>query len=110
MKTTNFKKFETKTIKSIRLIAIHTAKKRCSDKLEKLILRVVELTLKEVGKIAYVLHRSIDNPDELMFYEIWKDEQSLQSHFKLPYIGTVLEKMKSILAKPVELKKYLEVR
>ena len=99
MKTTNFEKFETRTIKSFRLIAIHTAKKGCSEQLEKLLLGVVELTLKEVGNIAYVLHRSIDNPDELMFDEIWKDEQSLQSHLKQSYIGAVLEKMKSILAK-----------
>ena len=86
MNTTNIEKFETRTNKSVRLIAVHTAKKGYAEELEKLLLSVVEPTLKEAGNIAYVLHRSIDNPDELMFDEIWEDEQSLQSHLKQPCI------------------------
>ena len=110
METTNFEKFEIRTNKSIRLIAVHTAKKGYARELDNLLLSVVEPTLKEAGNIAYVLHRSIDNPDELMFDEIWEDEQSLQSHLEQPYIVAVMEQIKSILAKPSELKRYLEVK
>jgi quinol monooxygenase YgiN len=66
--------------------------------------------VKEEGNIAYVLHRSMDNPDELMFDEIWVDNVSLDVHLKQPYIISAVEQMTSILAKPVELRRYSEIR
>ncbi|MGI0023049.1 MAG: putative quinol monooxygenase [Nitrososphaeraceae archaeon] len=58
----------------------------------------------------HVLHRSMDNPDELMFDELWVDEESLEMHLEQLYITSIVEQMKSILAKPVELWRYSEMR
>jgi quinol monooxygenase YgiN len=45
-----------------------------------------------------------------MFDEIWVDKESLDVHLKQPYIMSAVEQMTSILAKPVELRRYSEIR
>ena len=110
METTDIKKFKRRGKNSLRLIAIHLAKNGLGDQLQKILLKVVEPTRKEDGNISFVLHRSMENSDELMFDEIWVDIESLESHLKQPYIVSAVEQMTSLLAKPVELRKYLEIR
>ena len=46
------------------------AKEGHGKELKEILLEVVEPTRREPGNIAYVLHRSNDNPDELLFDEI----------------------------------------
>lgn len=108
--TTDIEKFNRRGDNTIRLFAIHSAKKGLGDQLEDILVKVIEPTLKEEGNISYVLHRSMDNSDELMFDEMWVDKESLQAHLNQPYITSAVEQMTSILVKPVELKTYLEVR
>ncbi|HXV89624.1 MAG TPA: putative quinol monooxygenase [Nitrososphaeraceae archaeon] len=110
METTDIEKFKRRGSNSVRLIAIHLAKNGFGDKLQDILISVIEPTRKEESNIAYVLHRSIDNPDELMFDEIWVDNESLDVHLKQPYITSAVEQMASILAKPVELRRYSEIR
>jgi quinol monooxygenase YgiN len=60
-----------------------------SDKLEQTIEELNKLviaTKKESGCIAYELHKSISEPNEFMFYEIWKDMESLEKHRKSMHI------------------------
>ncbi|HEY7078701.1 MAG TPA: putative quinol monooxygenase [Nitrososphaeraceae archaeon] len=110
MDTTDIEKFKRRGKNSVRLIAIHLAKKGLGDQLLNILVKVIEPTLKEEGNIAYVLHRSMDNPDELMFDEIWVDNESLEAHLKQPYIKSAVGEMTPILAKPVELRRFLEIR
>ncbi len=77
--------------------------------MENILVNVIEPTRKEEGNIANVLHRSVDNPDEFMFDEIWIDKESLEAHLKQPYINSAVEQMKTILAKPVELRRNSEI-
>jgi quinol monooxygenase YgiN len=107
--TTDIEKFERRGDNAIRLIAIHSAKKGLGDQLQDILVKVIVPTRKEEGNIAYVLHRSMDNPDELMFDEIWVDKESLETHLTQPYITSAVDQMASILAKPVELRTYSEV-
>jgi quinol monooxygenase YgiN len=107
--TTDIEKFKQRGNNSVRLIAIHLAKNGLGDKLQRILVSVIEPTRKEEGNIAYVLHRSMDNPDELMFDEIWLDKESLEAHLKQPYIVSAVEEMTSILVKPVELRRYSEI-
>jgi quinol monooxygenase YgiN len=108
--TTDIEKFNRRGKNSVRLIAIHLAKNGLGDKLQRILVSVIEPTRKEEGNIAYVLHRSMDTPDELMFDEIWVDNESLEAHLKQPYIKSAVEQMTPILAKPVELRRYSEIR
>jgi len=108
--TTDIEKFMRRGNNSVRLIAIHLAKKGLGHQLLNILVNVIEPTRNEEGNIAYVLHRSMDNPDELMFDEIWADKESLEAHLNQPYITSAVEQMTSILAKPVELRRYSEIR
>ena len=110
MDTTDIEKFKRRGDNTIRLIAIYSAKKGLGDQLEDILVKVIEPTRKEEGNIAYVLHRSMDNPDELMFDEIWVDKESLEMHLNQPYVTSAVDQMASILAEPVELRTYSEVR
>jgi quinol monooxygenase YgiN len=110
LETTDIEKFKRRGNNAIRLIAIHLAKKGLGDQLLNILVKVIEPARKEEGNIAYVLHRSMDNPDKLMFDEIWVDKESLDVHLKQPYIISAVEGMTSILAKPVELRRYSEIR
>ena len=110
MDTTDIEKFKRRGKNSVRLIAIHLAKKGLGDQHMDILVKVIEPTRREEGNIAYVLHRSMDNPDELMFDEIWVDKESLEAHLKQPYIKSAVEQMTPILAKPVELRRYSEIR
>lgn len=47
-------------------MAFLEAKETHGKELEEILLEVVEPTRREPGNIAYVLHRSNDNPDELV--------------------------------------------
>ena len=76
--------------------------------LEKILLKVIEPTRKEPRNIAYVLHRSNDNPDELLFNKIWTNKEALEEHFKRPYIEDLDSSIEQLLAKEIELKGYSE--
>lgn len=77
------------------------AKNGLTDQLENILVNLIQPTRKEEGNIAYVLHRSIDNPDELMFDEIWIDKGSLEAHLKQPHVMSALERAASFIAKPI---------
>lgn len=81
--TTDIEKFKSRGDNAIRLIAIHSAKKGLGDQLLNILVKIIEPTRKEEGNIAYVLHRSMDNPNELMFDEIWVDKESLETHLHI---------------------------
>jgi quinol monooxygenase YgiN len=109
METMDIMKFQNRTDKSIRLLAFLEAKEGHGKELEEILLEVVEPTRRESGNIAYVLHRSNDNPDELLFDEIWTDKVSLEEHFKKPYMEALDSKIEHLLSKEVEIKEYSEV-
>jgi len=53
------------------------------DKLEFVkseLIRILEPTRKEKGCILYELHQDLDNPNILIFYEIWENEKSWKAH------------------------------
>ena len=34
----------------------------------------------EPGTLAYVIHRSIDDPSEIVFFELYKDDEAAKAH------------------------------
>ena len=109
LETTDIEKFKRRSDKSVRVIAILLAKNGLTDQLENILVNLIQPTRKEEGNIAYVLHRSIDNPNELMFDEIWVDKESLEAHLKQPYMMSALAQAASFVAKPVEVRQYSEI-
>jgi quinol monooxygenase YgiN len=109
METTDIVKFQNRSNKSIRLLVFFEAKKDRSKELEEILIKVIEPTRKEPGNIAYVLHRSNDNPDELLFDEIWTDKEALEEHLKKPYIEDLDSNVEHLLANEIQLKEYSEI-
>jgi quinol monooxygenase YgiN len=71
METTDIRKFQSMTDDSVMVLAFFRAKPGKGKELEKILQTLVAPTRSEPGNIAYVLHRSTRNPDELVFDEIF---------------------------------------
>jgi quinol monooxygenase YgiN len=56
----------------------------------------------ELGVLAYVCHRSVKNPDELVFFEVYKDEDSLKAHGKTPHMVKMRTAFVSLFRPPLE--------
>jgi quinol monooxygenase YgiN len=110
VETTDVKKFQNRPIGTIRTLALLEAKKGRGKELMDILLELVEPSRNEEGNIAYVPHFNIDNPDKILFDEIWMSKVDLDSHFKLPHMVGLLEKISYLLAKPLVLESYEEVR
>ena len=109
METTDIKKFENRTKNAIRLLAFLQAKEGKETELERILLDLIPPTLKETGNIAYVPHKSVENPRAFMFDELWENEQAIEEHFKQPHMINLIEKLNPLLARPLELKRYHEI-
>lgn len=109
METTNIKKFENRTKNAIRLLAFLEAKKWKELELERILLDLIPPTLQEPGNIAYVLHKSVENPQVFLFDELWVDEIAIEEHFNQPHMLNLIEKLNPLLERPLELKRYYEI-
>ena len=109
METTDIKKFENKTKSAIRLLAFLEAKEGKETELERILLDLIPPTLKEPGNIAYVPHKSIENPRAFMFDELWENEKAIEEHFKQTHMTNLIEKLNPLLVRPLELKRYYEI-
>jgi quinol monooxygenase YgiN len=72
METTDIRKFRSRTADAVRVLAFFKAKPGKGRELEKALLTLVGPTRSEPGNIAYVLHSSTKDPDELVFDEIFE--------------------------------------
>jgi quinol monooxygenase YgiN len=109
METTDIKKFENRTKSAIRLLAFLEAKEGKETELERILLDLIPPTLKEPGNIAYVPHKSVENPRAFMFDELWESEKAIEEHFKQPHMTNLIEKLNPLLTRPLELKRYHEI-
>ena len=91
METTNIKKFKNRTNSAIRLLAFLEAKKGKESELERILLDLIPPTLNEPGNIAYVPHKSIEDPRIFMFDELWIDEKAIEEHFKQYHMDNLIE-------------------
>jgi quinol monooxygenase YgiN len=109
METTDVKKFQSRTFEAVRVLAFFTAKPGMGEELEKILLTLVPLTRSEPGNIAYVLHRSTENPDELMFDEIFSSSSAFIEHGQKPYIKSLGSKIEQLIAVSVKIETYSEI-
>ncbi len=56
----------------------------------------------EPGVLAYVCHRSTKTPDELVFFEVYKDDEALKAHGKTPHMGKMRMAFASLFRPPLE--------
>jgi quinol monooxygenase YgiN len=59
----------------------------------------------EPGVLAYVCHRSVKNPDELVFFEVYKDDEALKAHGKTPHMAKMRAAFATLFRPPLEVTK-----
>jgi quinol monooxygenase YgiN len=57
----------------------------------------------EPGVLAYFCHRSVKHPDEIVFFEVYKDEEALKAHGRTPYIGKLRTAFGTLFRLPLEI-------
>lgn len=62
------------------VVATVVAKEEWRSQLREALLTLVPVAKTEPGYIQYDLHESAEQPGTLLFYEIWEDEASLETH------------------------------
>lgn len=110
METTDVEKFQSRTSEAVRVLAFFKAKQGKGKELEQVLQTLVAPTRSEPGNIAYVLHRSTKNPDELVFDEIFVSIKAFEEHSQKPYIKDLSQKIKHLVDSPVEVRMYSEIR
>ena len=110
METTDIRKFQSRSEDAVRVLAFFRAKPGSGKELEKILLTLIKRTRSEPGNIAYVLHRSTENPDELVFDEIFESMEAFRKHTQKPYIKNLVQKISHLIVVPPDVKTYSEIR
>lgn len=84
----------------IGIVAVCKAKPECVDEVRELLLSAVEWSRAEEGCVEYILHIDRDNPNDFVFYEVWKDQAALASHNDMPQFKEMLTVFDGLLAEP----------
>jgi quinol monooxygenase YgiN len=56
----------------------------------------------EPGVLAYICHRSSKNPDEIVFFEVYKDEEAQKAHGRTPHLGKLRASFATLFRGPLE--------
>jgi quinol monooxygenase YgiN len=75
------------TNKALVVVATLKAKAGKGPELRKVFEELERYSRTEEGCIKYDLHQSIDDPDTLLFYEIWTGEEALALHAKSDFMN-----------------------
>ena len=67
---------------------------------------LVSPTRAEAGCLRYDLHESKTEPGWFLFYEIWKSEADLDTHFQTPYLKAFFQMAPELADGPSEVTKW----
>jgi quinol monooxygenase YgiN len=82
--------------------ACFTAKEGSGAELADVLRDLVELVQREEGLLNYSLHRGIDDPDKVWFFEIYADQAAFDAHGKFPEFGETFARIRDLVAGPPE--------
>jgi quinol monooxygenase YgiN len=57
---------------------------------------------KEPGVLVYLCHRSAKHPDEVVFFEVYKDDEALKAHGKTAHFGKLRTAFGPLFRLPLE--------
>ena len=60
---------------------------------------VIRESRQEAGNIIYNLHQSVNDPQQFVFYELFRSHEDLMFHRKAKHVISFLNKIKPILVK-----------
>jgi quinol monooxygenase YgiN len=85
------------------LYARFTAKEGSGREVADILVELVQLVQQETGLRQYTLHRGLDNPDIVWFYEVYADQSALDAHGKFPEFGAIFARLADLTEGPPEL-------
>jgi quinol monooxygenase YgiN len=57
----------------------------------------------EPGVLVYLCHRGTKKPDEVVFFEVYKDEDALKAHGKSPHLAKLRKGFANLFRPPVDI-------
>jgi quinol monooxygenase YgiN len=88
------------------LVAEFQAKPGREAELRAELMALIEPTHAEPGCVMYDLHVSRDNPGCFLFFEIWKSDEDLDKHAKMPYIEALFSHVEALTVVPPRIEKF----
>ncbi len=82
----------------------------CVDEYYKLIFELIDRTREEDGNISYTLYADRDHPGEHVLIEEWRDQASLDDHFKTEHFTGIVPKIQKLQSAPSVVNVYGKVK
>lgn len=60
----------------------------------------------EPGCIAHQVHADCEQPDRLVFLELWADEAAVRTHFAVPESNAFVSRLRALATEPPEIRLY----
>ena len=93
----------------IRVIVLINAKEGNREELLKLLVPLVDPPRKREGNLIYTFNSSIDNPNELLFDEVWDTRESYNKHYESNESVALRSKIHDLVSRPIEFKIFKEI-
>ncbi|CAN5675904.1 hypothetical protein BH23THE1_BH23THE1_26760 [soil metagenome] len=93
----------------VRVIVLINAKEGKKEELLKLLVPLVDPPRKREGNLFYTFNSSIDNPNELLFDEVWDTRESYNKHYESNESVALRSKIQDLVSRPIEFKIFKEI-
>jgi quinol monooxygenase YgiN len=78
------------------------AKPEHRDKIKEILLSFAIRAREEEGCLQYHVHRDIEDPNLIVFYEVWRSMKDMERHLTQPYLTSFMEDRMRYLEKDFE--------
>ena len=79
------------------------------DEAEQIFKKLVPKVLKDPGTIAYVAHRSTDDPSKFFFYEKYEDMEAVKYHGSTPHFKECIQALTPLQEGPTDAGLYRQI-
>lgn len=90
--------------KPFSLVVEFTLKPDSAAAVKSLLATAVQKTREEAGNLAYTCHQDAQNPDTLVFFELWTSIKALESHVTEPHTKALVEKLTELSTEPMKVR------
>lgn len=91
------------------LTAVFKAKTGKETELEQTLRAMIPNVQNEAGTVMYILNRSSNDKGQFLFYEMYKDDKSLEFHNNTPYFQNLLKEIDGLVSEDPEIESYEDI-
>ena len=93
----------------VRVIVLINAKEGKKQELLDLLIPLVNPPRKREGNVTYTFNKSIEDPNELLFDEVWESKEAYDKHYNNQESVDLRTKVQDLVSKPIEFRLYKEI-